>query len=362
MCMHTMQMMHGNVGDSRGAGGAGAAFHGMAPRRSDTTPGLFAFSPHDRSQTFTPPTKTDLAALGGIDEASRADHRTLGDDDGRNARTADAAATDRDAIQASVASLEAMENAQLVAVAAAGKGAAGKRGNAVAATAGSKPAWDYDSGDDACRDDAAGQTHVADHPDDLPADAANAAPTPRDETVNATAAGATATVPPWRLAKRPAAASLDVVPRKAAKASTLAAAVAAASAAAAAAAKAATLAITPAAKAAAAKAAAAKSAAAKAAPAKAAAAKAAAAKAAAAKPAAAAPSHKHRKHGIDYSDLLLPEIARGAKSKGAFTSKAYDTVVVRARTKHGKGDAKIKDAGRSAYADAVLVYDRVVGK
>jgi hypothetical protein len=65
-------------------------------------------------------------------------------------------------------------------------------------------------------------------------------------------------------------------------------------------------------------------------------------------------------HGISFADLLLPAKAKAAVSRGAFTSRAYDTTGSRARSKFGKEDPRVSECRKAAYTAAVAVYERIV--
>jgi hypothetical protein len=66
-------------------------------------------------------------------------------------------------------------------------------------------------------------------------------------------------------------------------------------------------------------------------------------------------------HGISFADLVQSADAIAAKSKGAYTSKAYDTTKRRGIMKFGKDDVRVLEVSRAAYESASEQYRTVVG-
>ena len=62
------------------------------------------------------------------------------------------------------------------------------------------------------------------------------------------------------------------------------------------------------------------------------------------------------KHGISFADLVDPINAKSAVSRGAFSSRAYDTTKSRAKSKFGKNDERVSECAKAAYTAAVAVY------
>jgi hypothetical protein len=74
------------------------------------------------------------------------------------------------------------------------------------------------------------------------------------------------------------------------------------------------------------------------------------------RPLPVASSTRASMHGVSFVDLVQPTAAVAAKSRGAFTSRAYDTTKKRATTKFGKDDVRVLEVSRCAYAYAGDVY------
>ena len=66
-------------------------------------------------------------------------------------------------------------------------------------------------------------------------------------------------------------------------------------------------------------------------------------------------------HGISSLDLVHPQAARDAKTRGAFTSRAYDTTKKRAASKFGADDVRVIETSRAAYMLASDVYTQACG-
>jgi hypothetical protein len=66
-------------------------------------------------------------------------------------------------------------------------------------------------------------------------------------------------------------------------------------------------------------------------------------------------------HGISFLDLVHPQAARDAKTRGAFTSRAYDTTKKRAASKFGADDVRVIETSRAAYKLASGVYTQACG-
>jgi hypothetical protein len=66
-------------------------------------------------------------------------------------------------------------------------------------------------------------------------------------------------------------------------------------------------------------------------------------------------------HGISFLDLVHPKAARDAKTRGAYTSRAYDTTKKRAASKFGDDDVRVLETSRAAYKLASDVYTLACG-
>ena len=66
-------------------------------------------------------------------------------------------------------------------------------------------------------------------------------------------------------------------------------------------------------------------------------------------------------HGISFLDLVQPKAACDAKTRGAFTSRAYDTTKKRAASKFGADDFRVIETSRAAYKLASDVYTQACG-
>jgi hypothetical protein len=84
-------------------------------------------------------------------------------------------------------------------------------------------------------------------------------------------------------------------------------------------------------------------------------------KAKAAAAAAVPPKGNTSLHGISFLDLVQPTAARDAKSRGAYTSRAYDLTKKRAASKFGGGDVRVLETSRAAYKMASDFYTQACG-